>query len=284
MALLPLSLIVAAFCLGLEPGIRPGGRVTFFCVAKESNQRKATPLSASPALRSGATCGARASGLPQNSRRSLRSLCSDSCGKSDHEACLSFGRHAAGCTALLGAARGGGEPLGPLLRSADRTANNQKPKYAPRRVGVQSPLRVPRSAGAPAARLPKDRRASTSDLPQLSEQRERSERSEFCGRPATRAPQVARSEAEGHAQWGRLFFAYFLLAKQKKVSRPPGRIPGSGLGIVATHHQAPSALTPTLSRREREQDWRSRPILCAALRPHKRSARSIRSRGTAPGG
>ncbi len=33
-----------------------------------------------------------------------------------------------------------------------------------------------------------------------------------------RAPQVARSAAEGRKQWGRLFFAYFLLAKQKKVS------------------------------------------------------------------
>ena len=40
-----------------------------------------------------------------------------------------------------------------------------------------------------------------------------------------RAPQVARSEAKGRRQQGRLFFAYFLLAKQKKVSRPPGRDP-----------------------------------------------------------
>ena len=44
--------------------------------------------------------------------------------------------------------------------------------------------------------------------------------------PQARASQVARSEAEGHGQWGRLFFAYFLLAKQKKVGRPPGRTPG----------------------------------------------------------
>ena len=33
-----------------------------------------------------------------------------------------------------------------------------------------------------------------------------------------RAPQAVRSEAEGRIQWGRLFFAHFLLAKQKKVS------------------------------------------------------------------
>ncbi|HRW73791.1 MAG TPA: hypothetical protein P5093_15475, partial [Ottowia sp.] len=40
------------------------------------------------------------------------------------------------------------------------------------------------------------------------------------------ASQAARSEAKGHGQWGRLFFAYFLLAKQKKVGAPPGAHPG----------------------------------------------------------
>ncbi|WP_343593272.1 hypothetical protein, partial [Paracidovorax wautersii] len=43
--------------------------------------------------------------------------------------------------------------------------------------------------------------------------------------PADRASQVARSAAEGHAQQGRLFFAYFLLAKQKKVSALSGAHP-----------------------------------------------------------
>ena len=53
-----------------------------------------------------------------------------------------------------------------------------------------------------------------------------------------RAPQVARSEAEGHAQWGRLSFAYFSLARQRKVSRLPGRHPGSGLGSAATYQSS----------------------------------------------
>ena len=44
--------------------------------------------------------------------------------------------------------------------------------------------------------------------------------------PRARASQVARSEAKGHGQWGRLFFAYFLLATQKKVGAPPGAHPG----------------------------------------------------------
>jgi hypothetical protein len=43
----------------------------------------------------------------------------------------------------------------------------------------------------------------------------------------TRAPQVARSAAKGHAYQGRLFLGYFILAKQKKVDRPPGRDPAS---------------------------------------------------------
>ncbi|ADU34664.1 hypothetical protein Varpa_0442 [Variovorax paradoxus EPS] len=42
-----------------------------------------------------------------------------------------------------------------------------------------------------------------------------------------RAPQVARSEAEGRRQWGRLSFAYLSLAKQRKVGRLPGRDPAS---------------------------------------------------------
>ena len=44
-----------------------------------------------------------------------------------------------------------------------------------------------------------------------------------------RAPQVARSEAEGRRHQGRLFLAYLILAKQKKVSRPPRRQSGTGL-------------------------------------------------------
>jgi hypothetical protein len=49
----------------------------------------------------------------------------------------------------------------------------------------------------------------------------------FRGPREKRAPQVARSAAKGRPQQGRLFFAYFLLAKQKKVSRPPGRVPAN---------------------------------------------------------
>ncbi|HRW71884.1 MAG TPA: hypothetical protein P5093_05760, partial [Ottowia sp.] len=36
----------------------------------------------------------------------------------------------------------------------------------------------------------------------------------------------ARSEAQGHGQWGRLSFAYLSLATQRKVGAPPGAPPG----------------------------------------------------------
>ena len=50
---------------------------------------------------------------------------------------------------------------------------------------------APRSGGTMAARL----RASSSDSPQLFERRERSEQSEFCGAPWSRAPQGSRRKA-----------------------------------------------------------------------------------------
>ncbi|PNG47357.1 hypothetical protein WDL1CHR_05682 [Variovorax sp. WDL1] len=58
-----------------------------------------------------------------------------------------------------------------------------------------------------------------------------------------RAPQVARSEAEGHAQWGRLSLVTFF-GETKKVTRPPGRTPGSGLNPSAPYKQNPKRPHP----------------------------------------
>ncbi|VTU20420.1 hypothetical protein RA8CHR_02128 [Variovorax sp. RA8] len=60
-----------------------------------------------------------------------------------------------------------------------------------------------------------------------------------------RAPQVARSFAAGRGQWGRLFFGYFLLARQKKVTRLPGRRPGSCLKTSTPPKQANEHLYPS---------------------------------------
>ncbi len=80
-----------------------------------------------------------------------------------------------------------------------------------------------------------------------------------------RAPQVARSVAQGHGKWGRLSFAYVSLAKQRKVGALPGAIPGLRPKekrrrplATAALNQPPLALTPqpaaapALSQRERE--------------------------------
>ena len=83
------------------------------------------------------------------------------------------------------------------------------------------------------------RRGAQRPADQGSRLSERSAAQRVRARPRwTRAPQVARSEAQGRRQWGRLFFAYFLLAKQKKVTAPPGALPGSR---PMQRHEAQSA-------------------------------------------
>ena len=59
---------------------------------------------------------------------------------------------------------------------------------------------------------------------------QRAARSEFHGAPR-KLPDTGCPVAQrrGRRQLGRLLFAYFLLAKQEKVSRPPGRDPASTL-------------------------------------------------------
>ncbi|HPK33471.1 MAG TPA: hypothetical protein PK510_13695, partial [Ottowia sp.] len=52
----------------------------------------------------------------------------------------------------------------------------------------------------------------------------------------------ARSEAQGHGQWGRLSFAYLSLATQRKVGAPPGAPPG--LRRNQKHYAFNSCLRP----------------------------------------
>ena len=78
-------------------------------------------------------------------------------------------------------------------------------------------------------------RCRCSDPLPLFERRERSECSEF-GSAAPR-PSIAGCP-QGHGQWGRLFFGYFLLAEQKKVTAPPGAHPGRQRLQSSTARQA----------------------------------------------
>ena len=180
----------------------------FLCFAKESNQRKATPAVCDPSLRYGHPAVLVAGG----SRRTR------------------FAQTAAAlfppAPALLGTARGG--QTGQLalwalrhrrlvLRTSPQTAS------APHITGERSEAcRGPSEATA----RPKPLWLCRGAQRQAGKASQLFERSEFCDARLLRAPQGARSEAQGHRQRGRLFFAYFLLAKQKKVGAPPGAHPG----------------------------------------------------------
>ncbi|PTT35267.1 hypothetical protein DBR23_24070 [Acidovorax sp. HMWF018] len=107
-------------CGGRRPGVARQARYFSLLRQRKVPKRKATPLSASPALRYGATCGARGRGALRNSLRA-RALRSNSRSESVHEARVSCGTRTTPPAALLGASRGEWgtkHPPGPLLRSA----------------------------------------------------------------------------------------------------------------------------------------------------------------------
>jgi len=190
---------------------------------------------ATPAHAVAVGCADSAAVLGHGARRRTRCvrfapLRSNSCAESVYEACVSFGTHAAPRPARLAApeiARAAGHlPRRDALRLIRRWCRPQPDSSArcirwwksrqpvsssgiiqrgehPRPSGAKAPAGpaqrasgAPRSAVRPAACVPKDTHASSSDLPQLFERSERSERSEFCGRPVARASQGSRSAAK----------------------------------------------------------------------------------------
>ena len=122
--------------------------------------------------------------------------------------------------------RGSREQHGPSLRSASKSGFQPKAERSdgpcvPPHPSVCAEARSGRGERVRRrTRTQRDltRRSCLSGGPQA--------RSEFCGAPRPRAPQLARSEAEGRRQQGRLSFAYFSLATQRKVGAPPGALPG----------------------------------------------------------
>ena len=86
------------------PGCAPGGAVTFIFRKMKVTQAKAPLLTASPSLRYGATCGARARGVRRNSLRAC-ALRSNSRRKSVYEVRLSCGSRTTPRPVLLGAFR-----------------------------------------------------------------------------------------------------------------------------------------------------------------------------------
>ena len=233
------------------PGLRAGAgicarRRTFFsCVAKKRRQKKATPSLRPLRFATGQTCVGAVAGCAVELALLLRSAARTATasqitkhGRSD--------AHAHPATAPTQAQpAGGGQPniqtatrvvaaLDPV--SAVPNARHLRPQDgAERSNGPDGCWLFGCSAPHPLCM----RRGAQRPADQGSRLSERSAAQRVRARPRwTRAPQVARSEAQGRRQWGRLFFAYFLLAKQKKVSRPPGRTPGSR---PQQRHTAPSA-------------------------------------------
>ena len=216
-------------------------RRTFFsCVAKKRRQKKATPSLRPLRCATGQTCDGALAGCAVELALLLRSAARTATASQ----ITKHGRTGAHAT-----------PQPPRRRRSQQGVNTQTairvvaaldPKNAApcaRRLHPQQ--RAERSngpRGGLAVWLPHPlcmRRGAQRPADQGSRLSERSAAQRVRARPRwTRAPQVARSAAQGRRQWGRLFFAYFLLAKQKKVSRPPGRTPGSR---PQQRHTAPSA-------------------------------------------
>ena len=183
-------------CSAGRPGVAPAGDSLSFASPKESKQRKGDPQSGSP---SGQPAVLEASGVWLNSLRS------DNASPDPLTSAL----------------------LGPARTGWGQSPDIQSHKYAPRRVLVGFCDLATRMSGRPAALSlsPTPLCAKTSSAREGGSGAQMFERSEFLRTPPALSNAVTRSEAKGLAHPARLSFAYFSLAKQRKVSRLPGRHP-----------------------------------------------------------
>ncbi|VTU36846.1 hypothetical protein RA8CHR_05580 [Variovorax sp. RA8] len=235
-------------CCWCESGARNSPRRAshFLCLAKESNQRRATPLRESLRFATGnLRCSLQAGSAQTRFAQARAAL---------------FPPEAA----LLGTRRG--EWIGPSLRSAanglaargleqghaDALEGEHKHKHehehehehadvhvhvreCQRQRGPEAHAHLHSTQGRAMARwIPSPlwpRRGAELFADQgracLSE-------ASLRGPREKRAPQVARTFAAGRGQWGRLSLVTFF-GEAKKVTRPPGRIPGSCLKPTATY-------------------------------------------------
>ena len=169
--------------------------------------------------------------------RSVQTTAASQCTK-----CVCPSAHArTPCPALLGTRRR--EPrertsiraiaaLGPVSRAQAPRAAQTGPSAAMARVDVR--LSKPLLAAPAAGRLRGGTRVGARVLRELTRRgclnEAATQRSEFHGAPRNRhAAGLPLRTAKGSQTGGRLSFGYFSLAKQRKVPRPPGRLPASAL-------------------------------------------------------
>ena len=237
------------------PGLRAGAgicarRRTFFsCVAKKRRQKKATPSLRPLRFATGQTCVGAVAGCAVELALLLRSAARTATasqitkhGRSD--------AHAHPATAPTQAQpAGGGQPniqtatrvvaaLDPV--SAVPNARHLRPQDgAERSNGPDGCWLFGCSAPHPLCM----RRGAQRPADQGSRLSERSAAQRVRARPRwTRAPQVARSEAQGRRQWGRLLLPSFL-GDARKEGAPPGAYPGTR---PWHRHTAQSASNPQL--------------------------------------
>ena len=169
----------------------------FSCIvrrAQGAGRGRCGAQTACPSLR----CGCPAMlGLPaplQNSLRSLRSLWSNSCNESEHQARgYARGRQACASRQRRFAPP---RPRPPPCRLQGRSSRRRTPPLVVQRGSRPGPSAHLRRRAAQRQRPARVPRASCSDSLQMSEQRERSERRKFCNgaADASSAGQSQRSE------------------------------------------------------------------------------------------
>ncbi len=194
--------------------VRPAAQSLSFASPKERNQRKGDPAGCDPSLRCGQPAPRRWRGALQNSLRALR--CAQTAAASQitkpllPHAAQRPPRH----RHVTGASRR--DPSGRAIASLGRRENTKEGQ------GCAAAL-LTRGPGPLCVRRGAQRLADQG--PRMFE------RSEFARTPpAASTAGCPEAKRRGRRQWGRLFFADFLLAKQKKVRPPPGGTPGSCLG------------------------------------------------------
>ena len=243
-------------------------RVTFFRVAERKSPKKGRPCCLRPLRFAPGQPGVLGHGVHRRTRCAPAALRSNNCGESVHEARVSFGTRATPRPArprrIQKGTRGTSTRAIASLRcarhrlagaSATRCANWAERSDGPcgcSAVGCLAPhpcwLRLRRggcgvSMGVEAPML---RELTRRGCPSGAAQQQ----SEFHGAPRNRPDAgLPRSEAQGSQTGGRLSLAYFSLAKQRKVSRPPGRQPG----LRPQHKHAFQTSAPRLRQAQPER-------------------------------
>ena len=213
-------------------------RSFFLCLAKERNQRKATPTSATPALRAGANLRRASVGVGRRNSlcccaaplRQLRPI-------SSRSACmLRCTRHPARTTpqaqpqGVLNS-HTGHRVARPWARGAKRSAIGAERSDGPDRLPPLWTCREAQRAGC--AWTPKDVHASCSDSLQLLERRCAAAKRVLQRTPLASIAGCPIATRWGHGQWGALLWVLSCRAARKCLARR-----GESRPLTSIHHRS----------------------------------------------